>query len=234
MPALPRSTSRTPACGASPRLTWTRATASLPTVTTSRAGVGAAARGSGAGARCSADVAHPPILLSTSESAPKSRKSAQSRGVGRKATQLRRIRSATSRREISGLESSRITSVLRSGCDPCVVARHGRALTRRASKARARVTVGCRPCVRTARSEEHTSELQSLTNLVCRLLLEKKKTIEIRGDGLACYKPEVARALAAAPEGAGGDTCSGAEATSNGNDAESHCARVLMTAVSGG
>src|SRR5437016_13448821 len=32
-------------------------------------------------------------------------------------------------------------------------------------------------CVLTllARSEEHTSELQSLTNLVCRLLLEKKK-----------------------------------------------------------
>src|SRR5258706_9689054 len=36
------------------------------------------------------------------------------------------------------------------------------------------------------RSEEHTSELQSLTNLVCRLLLEKKKitlllTIPTRG-----------------------------------------------------
>src|SRR5437016_9749504 len=29
--------------------------------------------------------------------------------------------------------------------------------------------------LRHARSEEHTSELQSLTNLVCRLLLEKKK-----------------------------------------------------------
>src|SRR5262249_57322548 len=28
---------------------------------------------------------------------------------------------------------------------------------------------------KTTRSEEHTSELQSLTNLVCRLLLEKKK-----------------------------------------------------------
>src|SRR5438093_7524296 len=28
---------------------------------------------------------------------------------------------------------------------------------------------------REPRSEEHTSELQSLTNLVCRLLLEKKK-----------------------------------------------------------
>src|SRR5438093_7856276 len=39
-----------------------------------------------------------------------------------------------------------------------------------------------RPCTRARRSprkpprsEEHTSELQSLTNLVCRLLLEKKK-----------------------------------------------------------
>src|SRR5262249_58684199 len=29
------------------------------------------------------------------------------------------------------------------------------------------------------RSEEHTSELQSLTNLVCRLLLEKKKIYEL-------------------------------------------------------
>src|ERR1019366_10568361 len=29
------------------------------------------------------------------------------------------------------------------------------------------------------RSEEHTSELQSLTNLVCRLLLEKKKKNKI-------------------------------------------------------
>src|SRR5437016_8401884 len=31
------------------------------------------------------------------------------------------------------------------------------------------------PELRHPRSEEHTSELQSLTNLVCRLLLEKKK-----------------------------------------------------------
>src|SRR5215213_11561790 len=35
-----------------------------------------------------------------------------------------------------------------------------------------------RPGART-RSEEHTSELQSLTNLVCRLLLEKKKKTNI-------------------------------------------------------
>src|SRR5256886_12444125 len=32
------------------------------------------------------------------------------------------------------------------------------------------------------RSEEHTSELQSQSNLVCRLLLEKKK--ELRRDGM--------------------------------------------------
>src|SRR5262249_59739095 len=32
------------------------------------------------------------------------------------------------------------------------------------------------------RSEEHTSELQSLTNLVCRLLLEKKKNENDRHD----------------------------------------------------
>src|SRR5258706_4340041 len=30
-------------------------------------------------------------------------------------------------------------------------------------------------CETSKRSEEHTSELQSLTNLVCRLLLDKKK-----------------------------------------------------------
>src|SRR2546430_11882257 len=36
-----------------------------------------------------------------------------------------------------------------------------------------RVQVGFKECY--ARSEEHTSELQSQSNLVCRLLLEKKK-----------------------------------------------------------
>src|SRR5690606_17558356 len=34
------------------------------------------------------------------------------------------------------------------------------------------------------RSEEHTSELQSRENLVCRLLLEKKKELTVRGDRL--------------------------------------------------
>src|SRR2546425_2548206 len=38
---------------------------------------------------------------------------------------------------------------------------------------RATMTFG--PALRSSRSEEHTSELQSLAYLVCRLLLEKKK-----------------------------------------------------------
>src|SRR2546427_7853386 len=39
------------------------------------------------------------------------------------------------------------------------------------------------------RSEEHTSELQSQSNLVCRLLLEKKNKRRMR------HRPEEARAL---------------------------------------
>src|SRR5258706_1519049 len=38
------------------------------------------------------------------------------------------------------------------------------------------------PAHQSGRSEEHTSELQSLTNLVCRLLLEKKKQHGARSD----------------------------------------------------
>src|SRR5688572_32125595 len=40
-----------------------------------------------------------------------------------------------------------------------------------------------RPCS-TGRSEEHTSELQSQSNLVCRLLLEKKKLARSSRTGL--------------------------------------------------
>src|SRR2546426_6724651 len=40
-------------------------------------------------------------------------------------------------------------------------------------------TAALAPRLRAARSEEHTSELQSPCNLVCRLLLEKKKETEI-------------------------------------------------------
>src|SRR5437899_6513152 len=38
--------------------------------------------------------------------------------------------------------------------------------------------IGCIPSTCTHKSEEHTSELQSLRHLVCRLLLEKKKKKE--------------------------------------------------------
>src|SRR2546423_6162020 len=50
-----------------------------------------------------------------------------------------------------------------------------------ASKRRVRRSSTAPTCPRspTWRSEEHTSELQSLAYLVCRLLLEKKKTCSI-------------------------------------------------------
>src|SRR5258705_7588206 len=41
-----------------------------------------------------------------------------------------------------------------------------------------------------ARSEEHTSELQSLRHLVCRLLLEKKNTSTIRLSPLVSHPPQ--------------------------------------------
>src|SRR2546430_7662694 len=48
-----------------------------------------------------------------------------------------------------------------------------------------------KPCVE-RRSEEHTSELQSQSNLVCRLLLEKKKktTPAPMPCTTTCHKPE--------------------------------------------
>src|SRR5262249_59020084 len=62
-------------------------------------------------------------------------------------------------------------------------ARNGRGGHRRAPGLRQDADDGAEPvpdavhdrCRRSRRSEEHTSELQSLTNLVCRLLLENKK-----------------------------------------------------------
>src|SRR5205085_6582265 len=51
-----------------------------------------------------------------------------------------------------------------------------RARHRRAARLRRRLAVvGVRTPAGARRSEEHTSELQSQSNLVCRLLLEKKK-----------------------------------------------------------
>src|SRR2546426_6224259 len=56
-----------------------------------------------------------------------------------------------------------------------------RRLARPAGPPGARRVRGARACaVELVRSEEHTSELQSPCNLVCRLLLEKKKKQRIR------------------------------------------------------
>src|SRR2546430_6549310 len=43
------------------------------------------------------------------------------------------------------------------------------------------------------RSEEHTSELQSQSNLVCRLLLEKKKTYKQLYDTIDIYRYKLLR-----------------------------------------
>src|SRR2546429_6249681 len=50
-----------------------------------------------------------------------------------------------------------------------------------------------RPLPARARSEEHTSELQSRLHLVCRLLLEKKKEkTKARNIDLECYRQSCA------------------------------------------
>src|SRR5687768_17778960 len=66
------------------------------------------------------------------------------------------------------------TTLFRSRIARRRVLRHGAA---RAGAARRLARAGLRlgPAQRDARSEEHTSELQSRLHLVCRLLLEKKK-----------------------------------------------------------
>src|SRR5256886_4054119 len=45
----------------------------------------------------------------------------------------------------------------------------------------------------TWRSEEHTSELQSQSNLVCRLLLEKKNRLRYTGRQVLVLRPAAAR-----------------------------------------
>src|ERR1039457_7307211 len=58
------------------------------------------------------------------------------------------------------------TTLFRSGCSP-----------------KAKTKPKGRLCSFLPRSEEHTSELQSPCNLVCRLLLEKKNTSQLRRAG---------------------------------------------------
>src|SRR5438093_7728899 len=79
------------------------------------------------------------------------------------------------------------TTLFRSHDDEAVLVRHAVPLARlllcrtphprpvQADDERSRLAPVIAPWDVEQRSEEHTSELQSLTNLVCRLLLEKKK-----------------------------------------------------------
>src|SRR5262249_57787690 len=64
---------------------------------------------------------------------------------------------------------------------------------------------GFRVAVPGLRSEEHTSELQSLTNPVCRLLLEKKKHERTRPPlpGVGLIAPDASR-IGSLPVGAAG------------------------------
>src|SRR2546425_9472912 len=59
------------------------------------------------------------------------------------------------------------------------IAVHRAGRRRNARRTRAAPLRRARAPLRRLRSEEHTSELQSLAYLVCRLLLEKKKTVEV-------------------------------------------------------
>src|SRR5205814_9317842 len=68
------------------------------------------------------------------------------------------------RRDPHSFPTRRSSDLHRTGRDPAARIHRGVRLARRARRAS-----------RTPRSEEHTSELQSLRHLVCRLLLEKKK-----------------------------------------------------------
>src|SRR2546421_9531609 len=71
------------------------------------------------------------------------------------------------------------TTLFRSASSPaCGVMRMPSAPTGRFPAARRRTHCSSAPASTThgMRSEEHTSELQSRSDLVCRLLLEKKKT----------------------------------------------------------
>src|SRR2546426_6605592 len=72
------------------------------------------------------------------------------------------------------------TSTMSQGASPCRAQPYWTSHTKSKNRC-ARLFVGPAMALSglsTARSEEHTSELQSPCNLVCRLLLEKKKNSE--------------------------------------------------------
>src|SRR5438270_6006840 len=92
-------------------------------------------------------------------------------------------------RALDSFPTRRSSDLLRKNSDPSTwICRSGRTRTGRGKCARSARTTDSKSRRRSSqgftredlrrdlRSEEHTSELQSQSNLVCRLLLEKKKT----------------------------------------------------------
>src|SRR5258706_8541710 len=80
------------------------------------------------------------------------------------------------------------TTLFRSGQFPCFPPYAGRLIIEKTRRTRALRRRSQRMGSPSSRSEEHTSELQSLTNLVCRLLLEKKKKISKKCIGEGAVK----------------------------------------------
>src|SRR5690606_38903452 len=74
------------------------------------------------------------------------------------------------------------------GFTPRIVRRHAPPALIHGKRGRANENGG--PSARHRRSEEHTSELQSRENLVCRLLLEKKKPMTGQYGHFSVYAPE--------------------------------------------
>src|SRR5437899_10234027 len=77
----------------------------------------------------------------------------------------------------------RIPQAPRSTLFPYTTLFRSRAVLERVAQDSLRQPLGVRRRIRVLRSEEHTSELQSLRHLVCRLLLEKKKDATESVDG---------------------------------------------------
>src|SRR3989442_9960224 len=69
------------------------------------------------------------------------------------------------------------TTLFRSHSHTCEDCGHAQRLHPNRAPPPQRWSIACASATIAARSEEHTSELQSRPHLVCRLLLEKKKTI---------------------------------------------------------
>src|SRR5256885_8246489 len=85
------------------------------------------------------------------------------------------------------------TTLFRSPCGiaPCADAARGAQAVRGAGLLQYLDTGPVRRGRRVHRSEEHTSELQSPCNLVCRLLLEKKKKIKSTREHSIHSSPEL-------------------------------------------